>query len=209
MTFIVILLCIGIIIFLHKKVVSKNQKTWAKVLITIANIFWSLVFIILFASVTYFKNEANDFIDRQIASLEETVNEIYPNLLNKQMSTVEIKDLLAKAQKTNSSQGVGAYVENFAKSQVSDYTSQAYDFIQNIESSEGKLSLKDGIVYLKGKILDAVMPKFTMLQIGFFVMYLIGLAILVVVSLVLSKFSKKSEGIIYGEGVDDVKIGLK
>ena len=101
MTIVASILCIAIVAVLHVTVVQKNPKLTNRVCITGANIILSLAFVVLLYAINPVQDEANSYIDSQIALLEQKVNEIYPDAMNKQMSTVEVKETLMKALEKN------------------------------------------------------------------------------------------------------------
>ncbi|MCQ2097710.1 MAG: hypothetical protein MJY87_07185 [Fibrobacter sp.] len=203
------ILCTVIVVLLHMKVASKNAKTLNRICITSANAILSLIFLVLFSVFYTIRNGANDFIDTQITTLEQKVNEIYPNAMNEQMSTVEIKELLASTLTKNTSQSAEAAAENIAKGLVSDYTSSALEIINSLERTSGKISAKEALVSLKEQLLEKTMPYFTFLTVALFIAYFIGLIIIAAVSIILAKQTVKDDGIIYGEDADATKIGVR
>lgn len=81
-------------ILLNFLFVKKLENKTNRICMRVLNVLLSLVFIILFISVEIINRHLNSFIDLGIVQLEKKVDEIYPGVLQKQMNTEEIKNLL-------------------------------------------------------------------------------------------------------------------
>lgn len=208
MTIVASILCIAIVAALHVTVVQKNPKLTNRVCITGANIILSLAFVVLLYAINTVQDEANSYIDSQIALLEQKVNEIYPDAMNKQMSTVEVKETLMKALEKNKDGTAEAVGENIAKTLVEDYTESALNAIQSLERTSDQLSVKDALVSIKEIALEKTMPYLRLLRNVLIAVYIIALIISVIFSFFLAK-SGGHDGIVFGEEADQTHIGMK
>ena len=208
MTIVASILCIAIVATLHVTVVQKNPKLTNRVCITGANIILSLAFVVLLYAINTVQDEANSYIDSQIALLEQKVNEIYPDAMNKQMSTVEVKETLMKALEKNKDGTAEAVGENIAKTLVEDYTESALSAIQSLERTSDQLSVKDALVSIKEIALEKTMPYLRLLRNVLVAVYILALIISVIFSFFLAK-SGGSDGIVFGEEADQTHIGMK
>jgi len=208
MTIVASILCIAIVAALHVTVVQKNPKLTNRVCITGANIILSLAFVVLLYAINTVQDEANSYIDSQIALLEQKVNEIYPDAMNKQMSTVEVKETLMKALEKNKDGTAEAVGENIAKTLVEDYTESALSAIQSLERTSDQLSVKDALVSIKEIALEKTMPYLRLLRNVLVAVYILAIIISVIFSFFLAK-SGGNDGIVFGEEADQTHIGMK
>jgi len=207
MTIISFFLCIVVIVALHTTVVQKNKSLTNRVCLTGANILISLVFIVLVFIVNTIRDEANGFVDQQISQLEQKVNEIYPDAMNIEMSTVELKEMLVASLQKSTEGTLESTAENFTKTMLEDYTSGALEAIQALERKNGKLSVKDALVSIKEMALNEVLPYFSILIALLYLSYAFAIGISIIVAIVLAK--PKSNGLVFGEEANKTALGMK
>ncbi|MCR5252816.1 MAG: hypothetical protein K6C98_03760 [Treponema sp.] len=210
MTVFIILIALIIPIILHFVLVRKIQNKTYKVCMSTLNFLLSLIFIILLIAIGFVKNHLSSYIDMGISQLEQSVNEIYPNALEKQMSTEELKNLLEESLKKNESDGIEAIAENVIKSKIKKYTSTTLKTINALERENNKLSVKDALVSIKELSLNTINPYYKLAKVLLFVLYflLIIVSILITIHLIKDKDSF-NEGIVFGEEADKTFIGMK
>lgn len=210
MTFLIIVIALIIPIILHLIFVKKIQNKTYKICMSSINFLLSLVFIILFIALGFVKNHLNSYIDIGINQLEQRVNEIYPNALEKQMNTEELKNLLEESLRKNESGGIEAIAENIIKSKIKKYTSTTLKTINALERENNKLSVKDALVSIKELSLNAINPYYKTAEILLFILYFLLniISILITIHLIKDKDSV-NEGIVFGEEADKTFIGMK
>lgn len=161
-----------------KKVENKTYRIWMSLL----NVVLSLSFVILFVIIGTVKKNLNSYIDLGINKLEMQVNEIYPGVLEKQMNTEEVKNILESSLERKRVNSLESLTENILKSAVKRYTSTALKIINNLERDTDKLSVKDALISIKELCLNTAVPWFK-----FLTFLIVGLyTILIVVSILLS-----------------------
>lgn len=210
MTFLIIIIALIVPITLHLIIVKKIQNKTYKFCMSSLNFLLSLVFIILFIALGFVKNHLNSYIDIGINQLEQRVNEIYPNALDKQMNTEELKNLLEESLRKNESDGIEAIAENIIKSKIKKYTSTTLKTINALERENNKLSVKDALVSIKELSLNAINPYYKTSEIIIITLYglFIIVSILITIHLIKDKDSS-NEGIVFGEEADKTFIGMK
>ena len=210
MTFFIIVIALIIPIILHLLFVKKIQNKTYKVCMNSINFLLSLVFIILFIALGFVKNHLNSYIDIGINQLEQRVNEIYPNALEKQMNTEELKNLLEESLRKNESGGIEAIAGNIIKSKIKKYTSTTLKTINALERENNKLSVKDALVSIKELSLNAMNPYYKTAETLLFILYFLLniISILMTIHLIKDKDSI-NEGIVFGEEADKTFIGMK
>ncbi|WP_406538022.1 hypothetical protein [Fibrobacter sp.] len=201
------LLSVAIVFLLHKYFVSKNANFTTRICITGANILLSLIFIGLLIGVGVVQDKSNTFIDEQISNLEIKVNKIYPGILNEQMSTVQVKDMLVKSLTRNDEGSVEAVAGNIAKTFAEDFTSTALKAIQSLERTDDKLSVKDALVSIKEYTIANTMPYLGYVKLILFVVYIICMLLSLGFTKMLN--SSNPKGIVFGEEASKTKIGMK
>ena len=210
MTFFIIVIALIIPIILHLLFVKKIQNKTYKVCMNSINFLLSLVFIILFIALGFVKNHLNSYIDIGINQLEQRVNEIYPNALEKQMNTEELKNLLEESLRKNESGSIEAIAENIIKSKIKKYTSTTLKTINALERENNKLSVKDALISIKELSLNAINPYYKTAETLLFILYFLLniISILITIHLIKDKDSI-NEGIVFGEEADKTFIGMK
>lgn len=210
MTFFIIVIALIIPIILHLLFVKKIQNKTYKVCMNSINFLLSLVFIILFIALGFVKNHLNSYIDIGINQLEQRVNEVYPNALENQMNTEELKNLLEESLRKNESGGIEAIAENIIKSKIKKYTSTTLKTINALERENNKLSVKDALVSIKELSLNAINPYYKTAETLLFILYFLLniISILITIHLIKDKDSI-NEGIVFGEEADKAFIGMK
>ena len=210
MTFFIIVIALIIPIILHLLFVKKIQNKTYKVCMNSINFLLSLVFIILFIALGFVKNHLNSYIDIGINQLEQRVNEIYPNALEKQMNTEELKNLLEESLRKNESGSIEAIAENIIKSKIEKYTSTTLKTINALERENNKLSVKDALISIKELSLNAINPYYKTAETLLFILYFLLniISILITIHLIKDKDSI-NEGIVFGEEADKTFIGMK
>ncbi|NLM01387.1 MAG: hypothetical protein GX220_08060 [Treponema sp.] len=157
----------------------------------------------------FIENKFNFFIDQQIISLEKQVNTIYPDILNKQIDTKEIKKILESTFENSQTENIDAIVTNIFKATIKNYTSLAVETINKLEKKENKLSIKEALVSLKeisyGKIIQYI-KVIRILLTALLVVYCI-------ISLIYSIYNSKqrvgkNKSIIFGEESEDTALGM-
>lgn len=210
MTIITILFAITVTLLLNIIFVRKIQNKTYKICMGSINFILSLAFIALFISIGIVKNHLNSFIDSGINQLVLRVNEIYPDALEKQMSTEEIKDLLEQSLEKKDVDGIEALAENVIKTRIEKYTSITLKTINALERENNKLSVKDALISIKELSLDTVSPYYKIINILLFVLYIVLVIVSILITIYLSKDKDSTnEGIIFGEEADKTFIGMK
>lgn len=210
MTFFIIFIVLIIPIILHLIFVKKIQNKTYKVCMNFLNCLLSLIFIALFIVFGFVRNHLNSYIDMGINQLEQRVNEIYPNALDKQMNTEELKNLLEESLRINESDGIEAIAENIIKSKIKKYTSTTLKTINALERENNKLSVKDALVSIKELSINTINPYYKTVEILVSILYFLLniVSILITIHLIKDKDSI-SEGIVFGEEADKTFIGMK
>ena len=210
MTIITILFAITVTLLLNLIFVRKIQNKTYKICMGSINFILSLAFIALFISIGIVKNHLNSFIDSGINQLVLRVNEIYPDALEKQMSTEEIKDLLEQSLEKKDVDGIEALAENVIKTRIEKYTSITLKTINALERENNKLFVKDALISIKELSLDTVSPYYKIINILLFVLYIVLVIVSILITIYLSKDKDSTnEGIIFGEEADKTFIGMK
>jgi len=210
MTIITILFAITVTLLLNIIFVRKIQNKTYKICMGSINFILSLAFIALFISIGIVKNHLNSFIDSGINQLVLRVNEIYPDALEKQMSTEEIKDLLEQSLEKKDVDGIEALAENVIKTRIEKYTSITLKTINALERENNKLFVKDALISIKELSLDTVSPYYKIINILLFVLYIVLVIVSILITIYLSKDKDSTnEGIIFGEEADKTFIGMK
>ena len=210
MTFFIIAISLILPIILHLVFVKKIQNKTYRLCMNSINFILSLAFILFFLALGFIKNHLNSYIDLGITQLENNVNEIYPNALEKQMSTEEIKNILEESLTKNDSGGIEAIAENIIKSRVKTLTSVTLKTINTLERDNNKLSVKDALISIKELSLNKISPFIKTANIILFALYFILLLISTCITIHLKNDKDGyNEGIIFGEEADKTFIGMK
>lgn len=197
-------------ILLNFLFVKKLENKTNRICMRVLNVFLSLVFIILSISVEIINRHLNSFIDLGIVQLEKKVDEIYPGVLQKQMNTEEIKNLLEKSLEKNEVNGVQALADNIIKTKIENYALITLKTINVLERDNNKLSVKDALLSIKELSVNSVSPYFKVVKVILFVLYLILALLSVLLTFYLSKDKDlKNDGIVFGEEADKTFIGMK
>ncbi len=197
-------------ILLNFLFVKKLENKTNRICMRVLNVLLSLVFIILFISVEIINRHLNSFIDLGIVQLEKKVDEIYPGVLQKQMNTEEIKNLLEKSLEKNEVNGVQALADNIIKTKIENYALVTLKTINVLERDNNKLSVKDALLSIKELSVNSVSPYFKVVKVILFVLYLILAFLSVLLTFYLSKDKDlKNDGIVFGEEADKTFIGMK
>ncbi len=197
-------------ILLNFLFVKKLENKTNRICMRVLNVLLSLVFIILFISVEIINRHLNSFIDLGIVQLEKKVDEIYPGVLQKQMNTEEIKNLLEKSLEKNEVNGVQALADNIIKTKIENYALVTLKTINVLERDNNKLSVKDALLSIKELSVNSVSPYFKVVKVILFVLYLILPLLSVLLTFYLSKDKDlKNDGIVFGEEADKTFIGMK
>lgn len=197
-------------ILLNFLFVKKLENKTNRICMRVLNVLLSLVFIILFISVEIINRHLNSFIDLGIVQLEKKVDEIYPGVLQKQMNTEEIKNLLEKSLEKNEVNGVQALADNIIKTKIENYALVTLKTINVLERDNNKLSVKDALLSIKELSVNSVSPYFKVVKVILFVLYLILALLSVLLTFYLSKYKDlKNDGIVFGEEADKTFIGMK
>lgn len=197
-------------ILLNFLFVKKLENKTNRICMRVLNVLLSLVFIILFISVEIINRHLNSFIDLGIVQLEKKVDEIYPGVLQKQMNTEEIKNLLEKSLEKNEVNGVQALADNIIKTKIENYALVTLKTINVLERDNNKLSVKDALLSIKELSVNSVSPYFKVVKVILFVLYLILALLSVLLTFYLSKDKDlKNDGIVFGEEADKTFIGMK
>lgn len=197
-------------ILLNFLFVKKLENKTNRICMRVLNVLLSLVFIILFISVEIINRHLNSFIDLGIVQLEKKVDEIYPGVLQKQMNTEEIKNLLEKSLEKNEVNGVQALADNIIKTKIENYALVTLKTINVLERDNNKLSVKDALLSIKELSVNSVSPYFKVVKVILFVLYLILALLSVLLTFYLSKDKDlKNDAIVFGEEADKTFIGMK
>lgn len=188
-----------------KKIENKTYRFF----MSAANILLGLIFVVLFATISSVKNNMNSFIDYEIRNLEKNANEIYPGVLDIQISTAELKDLLESSLKKNASGGLDAIAENIIKSKIEKYTSTALKSINALERESDKLSVKDALISIKELSIKTITPYFKIAKTLLVILYVLLAIISILLSLYFKKEDVQKRGIVFGEEADKTSIGMK
>ncbi len=210
MTILVILIALIIPIILHFIFVKKIDNKTYRICMTSLNFLLSAFFICLLIAISFVRNHLSSYIDMGITQLEQRVNEIYPNALEKQMDTEEFKILLEESLKNNESDGIEAIAENVIKSKIKIYTSTTLKTINALEREDNKLSVKDALISIKELSLKGITPYYKIARNILFALYfaLIIVSILIANYLINDKDSV-NKGIIFGDEADKTTLGMK
>lgn len=197
-------------ILLNFLFVKKLENKTNRICMRVLNVLLSLVFIILSISVEIINRHLNSFIDLGIVQLEKKVDEIYPGVLQKQMNTEEIKNLLEKSLEKNEVNGVQALADNIIKTKIENYALVTLKTINVLERDNNNLSVKDALLSIKELSVNSVSPYFKVVKVILFVLYLILALLSVLLTFYLSKDKDlKNDGIVFGEEADKTFIGMK
>lgn len=197
-------------ILLNFLFVKKLENKTNRICMRVLNVLLSLVFIILSISVEIINRHLNSFIDLGIVQLEKKVDEIYPGVLQKQMNTEEIKNLLEKSLEKNEVNGVQALADNIIKTKIENCALITLKTINVLERDNNKLSVKDALLSIKELSVNSVSPYFKVVKVILFVLYLILALLSVLLTFYLSKDKDlKNDGIVFGEEADKTFIGMK
>ena len=206
----IVLFFVFLTILLSVFVVRKLSNKTYRFCINSVNVLILIIFIGLFSAVGIVKNNLNKFIDTQIGLVERKANEIYPNALDLQMSTAEIKDLLEQSLTFESDGELESAVINVIKSTISDYTSFTLKTIKKLERTEDKLSVKEALISLKEICVDAVNPYYKFAYAAITVCFAIYLLIVFLLCKYLNKNQKSvNSSIVFGDEANSVETGMK
>lgn len=208
--FLIIFLAVVCTILLNFLVVRKLTNKTYKFCINSLNIIILIIFIGLISAVGIIKNNLNKFIDVQIGLIENRANEIYPNALDLQMSTAEIKSLLEQSLTYESEGKIEDIVSNVIKSNISDYTSFALRTIKKLERTEDKLSVKEALVSLKEICIDTVKPYYKFAYAAIIIVFCLYLGIIILLCRFLFKNQKSvNSSIVFGDEASSTEMGMK
>ncbi|MBO7122605.1 MAG: hypothetical protein J6V90_04920 [Treponema sp.] len=165
-----------------KKIENKTYRIWMNLL----NVALSLSFVILIVITGTVKKNLTSYIDLGINKLEMQVDEIYPGVLEKQMNTEEVKNILESCLERKHVNSLESLAENILKSAVKKYTSTALKIINTLERDTDKLSVKDALISIKEFCLNTATPWFKFLTILIVGLYIILIVVSIILSLHLS-----------------------
>lgn len=210
MIFFVIFIVLIIPILLNSVFVGKVQNKTYRLCMNSLNFLLSLVTIILFLSFRFVNNHLSSYIDLGITKLENRVNEIYPNALEKQMSTEELKSLLEESITKNESDGLEAIAANLLKTKIQKYITVTLKTINTLERENNKLSVKDALISIKEISLNEIYPYIKTANSVLFILYLILTIVSICITIYLIKDKESNnKGIVFGEDADKTFIGMK
>lgn len=210
MNIFIIVLAVLLTLLLNVLCLKKIENKTYKISIFLINIVLSFVFVILFIAAGIVKNNLNSFIDLGINQIEKNLDETYPEVLEKQMNTENIKNLLEESLEKTEVNGIEALAENIIKSKMKKYTSTALRTINALEVESGKLSLKDVLLSIKELSINSVNLILKIVKIVLLVLYFTFCFISFLWTLHLSKNNNgKNKGVVFGEYADKTFIGMK
>lgn len=136
-------------ILLNALAIKKISNKTYKICICAANLIILILLVAFACAIKFMEKNLNQILNSQISSLEEKANEIYPDALNLQMDTTEIKQFLDESLTFESDGTLESIVANLIKSSAKDFTSFALKAIKKLERTENKLSIKEALFSLK------------------------------------------------------------
>lgn len=209
MNIFIIVLAVLLTLLLNVLCLKKIENKTYKISIFLINIVLSFVFMILFIAAGTVKNNLNFFIDLGINQIEKNLDETYPEVLEKQMNTENIKNLLEESLEKTEVNGIEALAENIIKSKIKKYTSTVLRTINALEVESGKLSVKDVLLSIKELSKNSVNLILKIVKIVLLVLYFTFCFISFLWTLHLSKNNEKNKGVVFGEHADKIFIGMK
>lgn len=208
--FLIILLAAILISLLCFLFVGKLSNKTYKFCINSLNVIVLVVFIGLISAVGIVKNNLNKFIDVQIGLAEKKANEIYPNALDLQMNTAEIKSLLEQSLTYESEEKLENIVLNVIKANISDYTSFVLKTIKKLERTEDKLSVKEALISLKEICVDTINPYYRIAYAVLIIVFCLYLGAIILLCKFLEKNQKSvNSSIVFGDEAESTEIGMK
>lgn len=195
-------------LFLNIVFVRRITNKMFRICITAANILFALFFIALISTVIFIDRHLETFIDTEIQKLENNMHEIYPDILKKKFTTVEIKRILESSTKTESGVGLNKIASDIVKSKIEVYTSSLLEGIKAIEDTDDMLSVKDVIISVKNLSLQTVKPYIKTAKNTLIILYLIYFILSMIASWYF-KDKKENKTIIFGNDADCTILGMK
>jgi hypothetical protein len=149
------------------------------------------------------------FVDEKIVYLEKTLNRLIPeeNILEKNIDTSEVYSMLLEAQAIVDGEKAEGIIEKLVirslTSTLSKYIRLAKDNVAGVaefNNSDGVVTVKSMLEYVKAKVLNAVSPYFIFGQIAVIVLLAIFIGIYYGIVIYLKKGgAKNNNSIILGD----------
>jgi len=186
MTILAFFFCVGVVVLLHIKVVSKNKKKANRIVITLTNILLSAIFFTYLVIMSTVQNNSRMFIEQHIDSLQKKVESSYPGLLDKPLGAAEIKPIMVTLVEKDRNHSVDAVNGNLAKIFMENYSLAILKSIQSLEKEEGETTVKAALLSMKTSAYDEALPVFTTLKLALFIGYMVFIILSATITLMLS-----------------------
>lgn len=210
MTFIIILSAFIITLILNHFFVKKISDKTSKICMTFINFILLLAFIILYFVIGLTKKNVSNFINNEIVKIEESINDLYPGIWEKEIDTEDLKSILQKTLEKEKNINIKVGGINIIKSKMQKYLNSALNIINSLEQEKNKLSIAAVMKSVRELSFKTLTKYVTTFYSLLFTLYFI----LILISILITKYlvkdkDCKNKGVVFGNESDNVFIGMK
>lgn len=199
-----------ITLILNICLVRKIKNRTYRICISSINIAVLAVFIILGTAVGLIKRNLGSFLNMQISAIESKANEIYPGMIDVQMDTNEIKEILENSSSLKNSDTLEDIVIQILRSSINNFSTTALKTLTMLERTDNKLSVKEALVSLKEICMNKITPFYTIADIVLTVVFSLYLICSFCMSLYLSNAkATENKSIVFGEETAQISAGMR
>lgn len=210
MTFIIILSAFIITLILNHFFVKKISDKTSKICMTFINFIILLAFIILYFVIGLTKKNVSNFINDEIVNIEESINDLYPGIWEKEIDTEDLKSILQKTLEKEKNNKIKVVGINIIKSKMQKYLNSALNIINSLEQEKNKLSIAAVMKSVRELSFKTLTKYVTTFYSLLFTLYFILILISILITKYLAKDKDyKNKGVVFGNESDNVFIGMK
>lgn len=210
MTFTIILSAFIITLILNHFFVKKISDKTSKICMTFINFILLLAFIILYFVIGLTKKNVSNFINDEIVKIEESINDLYPGIWEKEIDTEDLKSILQKTLEKEKNNNIKVVGINIIKSKMQKYLNSALNIINSLEQEKNKLSISAVMKSVRELSFKTLTKYVTTFYSLLFTLYFILILISILITKYLAKDKDcKNKGVVFGNESDNVFIGMK
>lgn len=208
LVFFIVGVCITVI--MNICLVRKIKNRTYRICISSMNIIVLAAFIILGTAVNIVRRNLGSFLNQQISTIETKANEIYPGMLDVQMDTSKIKEMLENSFSLENSGTFEDIVIQILRSSVNDFSTTALKTLTALERTDNKLSVKEVLVSLKEICMNKITPFYRIADIVLVAVFSLYVICSLCMSLYLSSAkASENKSIVFGEESARISAGMK